>query len=152
MMTKTLTLCLMALKIKVVRERFTKYMEMVKAYDKEVPLRSGDDSEVFYERFGKLEEIYNLYNNAMLVTDDAKKDSLQKKKNDQEAADEIRRASLGKIKSNRVNESLSDSESDLSIIKESDESSKKSNNKTPVDFPVFCIITVRCCCCFLWYP
>ena len=75
------------LSVKVVRERFNKYMEMVKAYDKEVPLRSGDDSEVFYERFGKLEEIYNLYNNAMLVTDDAKKDSLQKKKNDREAAD-----------------------------------------------------------------
>ena len=46
------------LSVKVVRERFNKYMEIVKAYDKEV--QSGDDSEVFYKRFGNLEEIYNL--------------------------------------------------------------------------------------------
>jgi hypothetical protein len=110
---------------KTIRDRFTKYVEVVKSYDRDVPLRSGDDSEVFYERFGELEKLCSRYLSAASEIDDAKKDSLQKKKIDREAAEAIKKASLGKITAARTrSDTLSDSDSDDSF-KYSDQSNDK---------------------------
>jgi hypothetical protein len=115
---------------KTIRDRFTKYVEIVKSYDREVPLHSGDDSEIFYERFGELEKLCSRYLSAASEIDDAKKDTLQKKKNDREAAEAIRKASLGKIRAARTSETLSGSESDSDqSIKYSDQSNKTSSKK-----------------------
>jgi hypothetical protein len=99
------------LQIRTLKDRFNQYITFVKNHQNNVPFRSGCDDEEECPLLDGLEQIYEDYNSFLSIKDNTKKETIEKKNNDREAAEEIRDAALGKLRK-KLSDTTSDEDGD----------------------------------------